>query len=110
MTFYLVDASTHATLATATAYLQGSTQTFLTLPNPVPLAQGSTYGQATLNWSAPGSSATEVHVDSPTGPLFAAGGSTGSGTTGAWITNGMTFYLIDASSHATLAMATAQLQ
>lgn len=106
--FYLVNASTHATLASATAVLAGTTA--LTLPNPITPVSGSPYGKATVSWNAPGVSAVEVHVSSPTGPLFATGGSTGSQTTGAWISNGMLLYLVDASTHATLATATAVVQ
>ena len=59
-----------------------------------------------------------MRVNSPGGPLFAAGFSTGSAQTGVWVTNGMTFYLQDASggansatsSAATLATLTLHLQ
>ena len=37
----------------------------------------------------------EIHVGSPGGTLFAAGGPTGSAETGAWVSNGLTFYLQD---------------
>jgi hypothetical protein len=38
---------------------------------------------------------TEVHLNSPTGPLFSIAASSGSATTGDWVTNGMKFYLQD---------------
>ena len=124
LTFYLQDATTgnstspNSTLGTLTLQLQGSgpappppSTALLTInPNPIVLTPGTTYGKATLNWSAPNVSKTEVHVNSATGPLFAAGTSTGSGTTGSWITNGMAFVLVDATTHATLATAVAQVQ
>ncbi len=119
LTLYLQDAtngnskSPQSTLGTLTFHLQGTSTggpSTLTLPNPVPLAPGSAYGQATLNWNAPGVSAVEVHVGSPTGPTFGAGGSTGSQATGAWVVNNMTFYLVNAATHATLTTATATLQ
>jgi uncharacterized protein (TIGR03437 family) len=82
-------------------------------PNPVP-QNASGLGITTLSWNAT-SNSVEIHVNSPNGPLFAAGGATGSATTGPWVTNGMTFFLQDAtqgtttSSANTLATLTVQL-
>jgi hypothetical protein len=116
LTFYLQDASTGnstsptSTLGTLTLHLQGVGPVLTINPNPIVLTPGATYGKATLNWTAPGVSKTEVHVNSATGPLFAAGTSTGSGTTGNWIVDGFQFFLVDATAHTTLAIATAHLQ
>ena len=48
-----------------------------------------------ISWNVPNASFTEIHVGSPNGPLFASGGNQGSVQTGAWVTDGMTFYLQD---------------
>jgi hypothetical protein len=62
-------------------------------PNPIQL-NGASVGITTLYWSAPSTvQYVEVHVGSPSGPLFAIGGPNGSAQTGAWVTNGTTFYL-----------------
>jgi hypothetical protein len=34
-----------------------------------------------------------ITIGSPTGPVFADGGPTGSAPTGPWVSNGLTFYL-----------------
>ena len=58
-------------------------------------------GVTTLTWtSVPVVTATEVHVDSPTGPVFSKmlGRQAPAGkTTGKWVSDGMTFYLQDVS-------------
>jgi hypothetical protein len=66
-------------------------------PNPAPK---SANGDAitTISWNAPaGVTTVEVHVVSPSGTLFGGGGPTGSLTTGAWVSNGLTFFLQDVS-------------
>jgi len=116
MTFYLQDAtngnstSPKNTLGTLTVHLAGPIPSTITLPNPIVAPAGSIYGQAAVSWGTSAAAQVEVHVDSPTGPLFAAGSSTGTQTTGQWITNGMAFYLVDASTHAVLASTTAVVQ
>jgi hypothetical protein len=47
-----------------------------------------------------------THLVSAIGPLFAEGGSTGSAQTGEWVSNGMVFVLVDASTRAALATTT----
>ena len=42
--------------------------------------------------------------------LFVTGGSSGSATTGNWVTDGMTFFLVDSATGQTLATYTAHLQ
>ncbi|MGH9585135.1 MAG: hypothetical protein ACRD4O_19625, partial [Bryobacteraceae bacterium] len=74
---------------------QNNTGTLSASPDPVP-ASPSGLGTTTLNWTST-SNSVEVHVNSPSGPLFAAGGNSGSAATGPWVTNGMTFFLQDAS-------------
>lgn len=67
-------------------------------PNPV---THSANGDAmtTISWSAPsGVSLVAIALGSPSGPVFAEGGPTGSAATGPWVTNGLTFYLQDISN------------
>jgi hypothetical protein len=52
-------------------------------------------GTATLSWKTPNAQIVEIHIGSPSGPLFAWSGNRGSATTGAWVSDGMTFYLQD---------------
>lgn len=85
------------------------------LPNPVPVT-GSAFGTALISWNAPNAQIIEVHVGSPTGALFTYNTNRGSMSTGAWVTDGMTFYLQDvtggvqASSANTLATTVVHLQ
>jgi hypothetical protein len=108
MVFVLVDGATHATLATTTVTLgtSGGTPTITASPNPAP---GATVGETTISWNAPGSIGVEVHVGTATGTLFASGGSSGSAQTGEWVSNGMVFVLVDASTHKQLATTTVNL-
>jgi hypothetical protein len=108
MVFVLVDGATHATLATTTVTLgtSGGTPTITASPNPAP---GATVGETTISWNAPGSTGVEVHVGTATGTLFASGGSSGSAQTGEWVSNGMVFVLVDASTHKQLATTTVNL-
>src|SRR5690242_19946688 len=69
---------------------------FTASPDPFTPDQNG-LGQITLTWSAPGASTVEVRIGSPTGPLFARGGSHGSSTTGQWTWNGLQFLLQDVS-------------
>lgn len=73
---------------------------FTGAPDPF-TADASGLGQITLAWTAPGVSVAEVHLLSPTGPLFTRGSSSGLAETGVWVTDGMTFYLQDVSASAT---------
>ncbi|MGA7410749.1 MAG: glycoside hydrolase family 44 protein [Bryobacteraceae bacterium] len=111
MVFVLVDGTTHATLATTTVTLTtGETATISANPNPIPVAAGVTVGQTTINWNAPGSNNVEVHVNSAAGPVLSGGSSIGSAQTGDWVTDGMVFVLVDATSHAPLATTTISLE
>jgi hypothetical protein len=74
-------------------------------PNP---ATHSSNGDATttISWNAPaGVTAVMVTIGSATGPVFADGGQTGSATTGAWVSNGLTFYLQNVTGGLPLAAA-----
>jgi hypothetical protein len=108
MVFYLQDvsngpASPSNTLAVATAHLTTAgcgtnpSGTLTANPNPLTTCDGTGVGQTVLNWSTTNVSQIEIHVDSPSGPLFASGGSSGSLATGKWVSNGMSFYLQNVS-------------
>src|SRR6185312_7982122 len=98
--FYLQDISNNQprtlanTIATVTAHRSSATFTatppFILFPN----LQG--YGSMTLNWNVPGAHATEIHVGSAAGPLFAYGASaSGWARASGWVSAGMNFVLCD---------------
>jgi hypothetical protein len=93
MTFYLVNADTGVALGSVTATVQ--TPSIYANPNPINLYDNTGLGQTTIYWTAPGLSTSEVRVGSPSGSLFAQTGSSGQQTTGKWVSNGMTFYLVN---------------
>jgi hypothetical protein len=99
--FYLIDSNSRQTLTSLT--LQAApAATLMANPNPLPGGKEVT----TISWNAPGSTSTELRVGSPTGTLFASGGSTGSSNTGAWASPGLTFYLLDQTTQMVLAQLT----
>jgi uncharacterized protein (TIGR03437 family) len=125
MTFYLQDVSNGKsltadnTLSTVEVYADTAARLtkFISNPDPIPVVNGQTYASTTLSWYAPDSvTAVEVHVGSPSGPLFAAGQQNGSAQTGTWVSNGLAFYLQDVTggkpltSDNTLAVYTARFQ
>lgn len=73
-------------------------------PNPVPHA-ASGFPMTTISWNAPAATAIEIHVGSPAGTLFAAGGNAGSAPTGAWVMEGLTLFLQNVSSGKALTAA-----
>ena len=109
LTFFLQDhANPLNTLASVTAHVASAQLTIN--PNPILATPGTGAGTATLTWSAPYSSIVEVHLGAPNGPLFAISGNTGSGQTANWVTDGLTFYLVDSATQQTIATATAHVQ
>ena len=106
--FYLQDTSggkalTSAnTLGVVTAQVV-SQPTLTASPSTIVTPNGSWLGSTTLSWAAPGHTSVEVRVGSSTGAVLAAGGTTGSASTGYWVSDGMTFYLVDQSTLAVLA-------
>lgn len=111
MTFVLCDVSNSAcssqnTVATLTAHValdgmsavsSGGGSSFVASPNPIPVAAGQLFGQTTLYFDVPGANTLQIRIGSPTGPLFAQTGASGSAVTGNWVGNGITFYLQDVS-------------
>jgi hypothetical protein len=71
--------------------------TFRADPDPIIAATAPGAGVTTLAWHVPVDKA-EIHIGSPGGKLFAAGGRDGHAETGPWVTNNMIFYLQDATS------------
>jgi hypothetical protein len=111
MTFYLQDASDGSssgaakTLASVRVQVTGSgggsgvQSTLTATPNPIVLAAGQTTARTTLQWQARGASAVQLRVNSPTGSTLTGFVSpSGSLRTNSFVTDGMTFYLQDASN------------
>ena len=73
------------------------TGTITAKPNPIVPPEGALAGRTTLSWTSEGAESVEVHVGSPSGPLFSRQTESGSATTGDWVSDGMTFYLQDVS-------------
>ena len=116
--FYLQDvssgqpASAANTIATVTATLTTDgcplpvRPSITASPNPIATCDNSTAGVATVTWNSGSVTAVEVHVNSPTGPLFASSGvGTSSAQTGKWVTDGTVFFLQDVSGGAPLTSA-----
>jgi hypothetical protein len=95
-TFVLQDASQNPPVPVAQVVVHLETQQAVFTANPNPILT-SPLGVTTVQWNAPTATTVEIHVGSPTGILFAEGGSTGSAPTGDWVTDGMVFYLQDVS-------------
>lgn len=83
-----------AAIPTASIIRPGTT--FSADPNPIKVSHPPFIGATTLVWHAP-VNMVEIHVGSPNGKLFAAGGSDGRAQTGPWVTNNTLFYLQDAT-------------
>ncbi|MFZ0591283.1 MAG: hypothetical protein WAM39_12420 [Bryobacteraceae bacterium] len=98
--FYLIDSGTGAVLNTATAYVQLQPESgyLLLAQNPVNVPAGQQYGTANLVWSSSNATTVQVHVGSPSGPLFTQGGPQGTATASGWIENGTVLYLQDVST------------
>ncbi len=62
-------------------------------PNPIQICDGS-LGVTTIIWTPPIFTPIEVRLGAPDGKLFARGRLSGSQTTGPWVRNGTTFYLV----------------
>jgi glucose/arabinose dehydrogenase len=68
-------------------------------PNPIHICDGTGLGATTLSWNSSGVLTVEVHVGSPSGPLFArTGPGPQSGVTSKSIADGTVVYLQDVSN------------
>ena len=112
LSFFLVDQSTKQVLASTTVYTVPTPppgQGVLNIvPEPITPAPGLALGQAQLIWNAPGFAQVQIRVGSPQGPVMAGGSSEGIAATGAWVSGGLMFFLVDTNGN-TLASATAEL-
>ena len=76
---------------------------FSASPNPVPnsfLENNQQVGSTTLSWNAPNSTSVRIRIGSLTGAIVGTGGSSGSMTASADVTEGTIFILEDASGGA----------
>jgi uncharacterized protein (TIGR03437 family) len=98
--FYLVDSGTGAVLNSAIAYVQLQPESgyLLLAQNPVNVPAGQQFSSATLNWSSSNATTVQIHIGSPSGPLFTQGGPQGTATASGWIQNGTVLYLQDVST------------
>jgi hypothetical protein len=79
--------------------------TFSANPNPIISATGM--GMTTLSWNAPGYNQLVITVGSVTGtPLTGTVGSSGAAQTGSSVTDGLQFFLVDLTSHSSIASVT----
>ena len=68
--------------------------TLTAFPNPIPVT-GSADGTTMVTWNAPNAQFIEIHIGSPSGPLFTYDGNRGSIQTGPWVSDGLTLYMQD---------------
>ncbi len=101
MTFYLVDYNSGGAIAQVTVRVTGGglpppSISFTANPNPIVLPPGQSVGVTTLTWNAPGHAPLSIHVGSAYGSVMTSHtGSSGSQATGNWVTDGMSFYLVE---------------
>ncbi len=77
-------------------------------PGHVSHCAGGDRATAEVSWEAPGKTSVRIEVGQAGDPatarnVFAAGGQTGSSTTGEWVVDGLAFHLVDAASGSELA-------
>jgi parallel beta-helix repeat protein len=82
-------------ITSVNAPCSGLGPSFSANPNPIPIKGGAFVGATTLSWSVPDAQVIEIHMGSPDGKLLTNMGNRGSVSTGAWVPDGMTFYLQD---------------
>lgn len=78
-------------------------------PNPILVCDDSALGITTVHWQTDEPGSYEIRVGSPTGPLFAKFGQTGSSQTGKWITPGMLLVAVEELSKDVSASVTIEL-
>jgi hypothetical protein len=116
MVFYLINATNGAVLGSSTVFLTTSgcgtptptptpTPVLIANPNTITVCDGTGLGVTRLSWSVSNVSVFQVRVESPTGPLLYQGTSN-TALTGKWVTNGMNFYLLNASNGTVLGSTT----
>ena len=66
--------------------------------NPIQVCEGE-FGRATISWFATNvADSVEIRIGSPEGKIFTTGRSLAAKQTGQWVSDGMTFFLLDQSS------------
>jgi hypothetical protein len=114
LTYQYTLATTVATVIPSTPGTSGVL--FGATPGIAPDPSNTGVSTTSLYWNAPGTSGVEIHVGSADGPLFAAAGPNDFFETGDWVSDGMQFYLQNASAGNptspanTLAIATVDVQ
>lgn len=111
MLFFLEDPGGNqlASFAAHLTVVQPTASGILSGPSSIPAGAGQP-GECTLTFDAPGVSGTKIFVAYPANsPVLSEGGSSGSATTGQWVSDGMEFFLEDLSGNV-LATYTAHLQ
>jgi len=103
MVFYAVDSKDRSVLASEVVHVNSSGCGISLTANPVQTC--ANVSSVTLTWASPSTNTVEIRVGSPGGPLV-FGGITGSKPTGNWVTDGMTFYMVNANNKRTLAKTT----
>jgi hypothetical protein len=84
-----------------------SNPTFTANPNPIVVPAGTTVGQATLTWSAPGYSQLAIFLRSPGGQRMTGTlGPSGTLTTDPWVFDGLQFFLVDLITQTAIANVT----
>lgn len=89
----VVDSGSPATVA-APVLVSGAGEGIRAESNPIQVCDGKGAGTATLYWSFPGRQ-IDIRIGAPDGKLWGSPPSQGSSTTGAWVQDGMTFYVQD---------------
>jgi hypothetical protein len=85
--------------ATLKRLILGTSSGFIrAIPRVIQIPEGSEVTETNLTWKSRKTTAVEVRVDSPDGPLLSRTGSSGSVKTGPWVRDGMVFYLQDTSA------------
>ncbi|MBK5290095.1 MAG: hypothetical protein JJE04_00180 [Acidobacteriia bacterium] len=82
----------------ATGNLTAQTPTMAVTPDPIVECNEAGLGRARILWDAPDAASTLIRVGASDGtPMNSATSPTGAASTGDWVTDGMLFFLIDAS-------------
>jgi hypothetical protein len=66
-------------------------------PNPIIAEPGSQVGKTTIYWKTP-VKGVQLRIQAPNGKLWGISPGTQHAETGPWVSNGMTFYLQDATA------------
>ena len=83
---------------------------FSIIPEIITKCGSSGLGRARLSWNQPGAGLVQVRVVSPSGPVMTGlGPPTGTAETGEWVSDGLTFFLVDEGGRELPAGSTGEL-